>query len=70
MDSCRISIKDFPDPSQNGDGVGISIRSGPGGDLNPNNPQFASAQKACQHLVGNPPGRAGSGLVTSGGPGK
>jgi hypothetical protein len=39
-------IKDFPDPSSNG---GIAINNAtPGSDLNPNNPQFQAAQKACQ----------------------
>ena len=37
-------IKDFPDPS----GGGIQLHSGPGSDLNPNNPQFQAAQQACQ----------------------
>jgi hypothetical protein len=37
-------IKDFPDPSNGG----IRLRAGQGSDLNPDNPQFQAAQKACQ----------------------
>ena len=37
-------ISDFPDPSNGG----LSLRGGPGSDLNPNNPEFQAAQKACQ----------------------
>jgi hypothetical protein len=45
-------IKDFPDPSSGG----IQLHSGPGSDLNPNNPQFQAAQQACQK---NLPGSLG-----------
>jgi hypothetical protein len=51
-------LSDFPDPSSSG---GVRIEGGPGGDLDPNNPRFQSAQKACQHLL---PG-AGKGLRTT-----
>lgn len=37
-------IKDFPDPGNGG----LQLRGGPGSDLNPDNPQFQAAQKACQ----------------------
>jgi len=37
-------IKDFPDPSNGG----LQVRVQPGSDLDPNNPQFQSAQKTCQ----------------------
>jgi hypothetical protein len=37
-------IADFPDPGSNG----ISISGGPGSDLNPNNPTFQAASRACQ----------------------
>jgi hypothetical protein len=37
-------IKDFPDPSNGG----LQIRVHPGSDLDPNNPTFQNAQKACQ----------------------
>ncbi len=48
-------ITDFPDPqSQAGGGISISLRAGPGSDLNPQSPQFQAAQKACQGLMGGP----------------
>ena len=37
-------LKDFPDPSNGG----LRIQTHPGSDLNPNNPTFQNAQKACQ----------------------
>jgi hypothetical protein len=41
-------ITDFPDPqSQGGGRVSISLHSSPGSDLNPNDPAFQAAQKAC-----------------------
>jgi hypothetical protein len=47
----------FPDPqSQPGGGIRISIRSGQGSDLSPQNPQFQAAQKACQGIMGGPLG--------------
>jgi hypothetical protein len=46
-------IKDFPDPDSQG---GIKITGGPGSDLDPNNPQFKSADQSCQHFRGGPPG--------------
>ena len=58
-------IKDFPDPKANNGAIGIQIRGGPGGDLNPNNPLFQSAQKACQHDL--PGGGKGFHTSTSGG---
>jgi hypothetical protein len=45
-------ISDFPDPTANG--IQIPIRPGMPSDLDPNNPRFQSADKACQHL--GPPG--------------
>ena len=53
-------IKDFPDPNPQG---GLMISAAPGGDLDPNSPQFQAAQKACQSLM--PGGKGGPG----GGPG-
>lgn len=49
-------ITDFPDPkvsSSPGGGIGISIKISGGQDsnLNPRNPQFQAAQKACQSLI-------------------
>jgi hypothetical protein len=40
-------IKDFPDPNTSGGHVTLKINGSPGSDLNPNNPQFQAAQKAC-----------------------
>ena len=48
-------ISDFPDPNvhSGAGGVSISIRIGGGksSDLNPNNPLFQAAQKACQSVA-------------------
>ena len=45
-------ISDFPDPSTKGGNIAIRL-SGPNSnsDLNPNNPLFQSAQKACQGIL-------------------
>ncbi len=64
MSQCMRShgISDFPDPqSQPGGGVAIRIQihAGSGSNLNPQNPQFQAAQKACQGIMGGPLG-AGS----------
>jgi hypothetical protein len=65
-------VKDFPDPVQNGQGVGIRINGGQGTDLNPNNSTFQAAQKACQSIIGAPGGNlstnasGGSGSATGG----
>jgi hypothetical protein len=47
-------ITDFPDPQSNGD---MGVTAQPGSDLAPNNPQFQSAQRACQSFL--PGGAAG-----------
>jgi hypothetical protein len=39
-------ISDFPDPNSSG-----GFAASPGGDLNPNNPQFTAAQQACRSLL-------------------
>ena len=53
-------ISGFPDPqSLPGGGIRIAIRSGQGSNLNPNNPQFQTAQKACQSFA--PFGEKGAG---------
>ena len=52
-------ISGFPDPqSVAGGGIRISLHSTPGSNLNPNNPQFQAAQKACQGFspLGGGPG--------------
>ena len=42
-------IKQFPDPTTQGGGVGIRIQAnGSNSDLSPNNPQFQAAQNTCQ----------------------
>jgi hypothetical protein len=41
-------ISDFPDPSANG--IEIPVRKGMPADLDPDNPRFQSAQKACQRF--------------------
>jgi hypothetical protein len=49
-------ITDFPDPTANG-GITITKNAGTGSDLDPNNPQFQAAQRACQHnLPAHPAG--------------
>jgi hypothetical protein len=49
-------ITDFPDPQATGGGIRISISSGSGSNLNPKDPQFQTAQKACQSLMPGPKG--------------
>jgi hypothetical protein len=60
-------ISDFPDPDAQG---GIALKPKPGGDLDPNNPLYKAADKACQHYMpggkgesnssnGQPPGSGG-----------
>jgi hypothetical protein len=39
-------IKDFPDPAAGA----LTLRRSPGSDLDPNNPRFQAAQKACESL--------------------
>jgi hypothetical protein len=71
-------LPDFPDPT----GGGLQIKASQGSDLNPDNPTFQKAQKACQSIIGNPkggeritagngpggpPGGPGGGMVSSGG---
>jgi hypothetical protein len=58
-------ISDFPDPNSQGQ---LQIQVTPGGDLDPNNPRFQAANKACQHYQYNGPGGPG-GFITSGGGG-
>jgi hypothetical protein len=56
-------IKDFPDPSGNG---ALALKPQPGSDLDPNNPQFRSANKACQS---NLPGGGGAPQTSASGGG-
>jgi hypothetical protein len=46
-------IKDYPDPTAQGD---IQIASKPGSDLDPNSPLFRAANAACAHLMPSPQG--------------
>jgi hypothetical protein len=58
-------ITDFPDPNAQG---ALAIKGQPGGDLNPNNPRYQAADKACRHY--QPGGKGGSvSTNTSGGSG-
>ncbi len=61
-------IKDFPDPQSSGGRITMSIHGSAGGDLNPNNPLFAAAQKACMPNAPAPPagGNGGSGAGAGG----
>lgn len=43
-------IKDFPDPTADGD---IQLQAGPGSDLDMNNPTFKAADDACKSLMPN-----------------
>jgi hypothetical protein len=56
-------LRDFPDPT----GSGLQIKAGQGSDLNPDNPTFQNAQKACQSIIGNPKG--GERITAGNGPG-
>jgi len=54
-------IRDFPDPtikrSGNGSGVGLGLRGGKNSDLNPKDPAFQAASRACRRFQpggGNP----------------
>ncbi len=54
-------IADFPDPNSQGQ---IQIQAKPGSDLDPNNPRFQAANKACQHYQAG--GGKGGSLSTGG----
>jgi hypothetical protein len=57
-------VPDFPDPSFDSNGGGISINAGGASDMDPSSPTFQAAQKACQSLL---PGKPGT-TTTNGGP--
>lgn len=60
-------ISDMPDPAADGS---LQVQVSPGGDLDPSNPRFQSADKACKHFQYIPPGSDGpslSGNTTGGG---
>jgi hypothetical protein len=70
MSQCMRShgLKDFPDPTSSGGRITMSIHGSAGGDLNPNDPLFQAAQKACMPNAPRPP--AGNGATGSGGSGQ
>lgn len=51
-------IKDFPDPSEQG---GLQVSMSPGSDLDPNNPHYKAAAKACESMRPGGPGAPTSG---------
>ncbi len=53
-------IPNFPDPEFHSGGVSLRIggKGGPGG-IDPNSPQFKSAQRTCQPLMSGPGGKGG-----------
>ncbi|HEY4020576.1 MAG TPA: hypothetical protein VGM75_17925 [Pseudonocardiaceae bacterium] len=53
-------VKDFPDPQISGNGVNIRV-GGTSKDLNPNNPTFKTALKACQKYQPVPTAANGKG---------
>ena len=63
------AIKDFPDPGFLHGRFGITISATPGSDLDPNNPQFQAAQRACQGDLPfkNVTSAAGTGKSSGGG---
>jgi hypothetical protein len=56
-------ISDFPDPNSQGM---LQIKAQPGSDLDPNNPRYQAANKACQHYQYAIPGSGPPSLSTSG----
>jgi len=62
-------VPDFPDPkvSSNSGGTGVSMGVGTRGDLNPRNPAFKDASRACRSLQpagANPPAQSAQELAT------
>jgi hypothetical protein len=65
-------VPDFPDPEfHSGGGIGIRIggKKGNPGAIEPNSPQFKSAQKTCQPLMIGPGGKGGPLPAPTGGGG-
>jgi hypothetical protein len=60
-------IADFPDPQvlNGGAQIRISLQGGKGSDLNPQNPQFQAASKACQGFT---PFKGAAKIAATGGP--
>jgi hypothetical protein len=59
----RHGLPDFPDPGASG----LKIQGRLGSDLNPDNPTFQAAQRACQAILGSMKG--GERVTGGGGPG-
>jgi len=62
-------IRDYPDPKvvSNADGGGVSMGVGTRGDLNPSNPTFKAASRACRSLQpagASPPQQTAAELAT------
>lgn len=60
-------IKDYPDPDIKNGRISMSIQGGQGSDLNPNNPLFQAAQRACMPNAPKPGSGSGSNKTTGGG---
>jgi hypothetical protein len=58
-------VADFPDPSSNG-GMQLHADGNSSSDINPDNPVFQKAEKACQPILGN---MKGGQKIMVGGPG-
>jgi hypothetical protein len=56
-------ISDFPDPNSQGQ---LQVQARPGGDLDPNNPLYQSADKACRHYQYVLPGGGAPSLQSGG----
>jgi hypothetical protein len=65
----KHGIKDFPDPQSSGGKISLQIQGGAGSDLNPNDPLFQAAQKACMPNAPLPKGGSGNTSTGSGGSG-
>jgi hypothetical protein len=65
-------VPSFPDPTFSGGGVGLRLKAGGAGGIDPNSPQFKAAQKTCQSLMPGPRGGPGGDETSSsdGGPGQ
>jgi hypothetical protein len=59
-------LANFPDPQTSGNGIGLTIGKNSG--IDPNSPQFKSAQHACQSLLPGQKGHGGGPLTTTGKP--
>ena len=65
-------VPNFPDPTFSGGGARLTLKAGGANGIDPNSPQFKSAQKTCQSslpkpLGANSPGPGGGEVSSSGG---